>query len=60
MSSRGSLSHHLSLDDVEKKVWVAAAAEEMTETQRLVEAFDLLLDLRGRTTRRTPKNQQHW
>ena len=51
--------HHLSLDDVEKKVWVSAATEEVTETQGLVEAFDLLLDLRGRPTRRTPKHQPH-
>jgi len=50
-------SHHLSLDDVEKEVWVAAATEEMTKTQRLVEAFDPLLILRRRFTRRTPKQK---
>lgn len=46
--------HYLSLDDVEKKVGVAAAAEEMTETQGLVETFNLLLDLRRRPPRRAP------
>lgn len=49
---------YLSLDDVEEEIWVAAAAEEMSETQRLIEAFYLLLDLRRRTTRRTPEQKQ--
>lgn len=51
--------HHLSLDDVEEEVRVAAAAEEVSQTERLVEAFHLLLDLRRRSTRRTPKHKQN-
>ncbi len=49
---------YLSLDDVEKEVWVSAAAEEMSQTERLVETFHLLLDLRRRTARRTPEHKQ--
>lgn len=56
MGSFGGI--YLSLDDVEEEIWVAAAAEEMSETQRLIEAFYLLLDLRRRTTRRTPEQKQ--
>lgn len=50
--------HYLSLDDVEEEVWVAAAAKEMSQTQRLVEAFYLFLDLRRRSTRWTPEHKQ--
>lgn len=50
---------HLSLDDVEKKVRVAAATKEVTEAQGLVETFDLLLNLRRRSSRWTPKAKQH-
>lgn len=50
---------HLSLDDVEKKVRVTAATEEVTEAQGLVETFDLLLNLRRRSSRWTPKAKQH-
>lgn len=49
---------YLSLDDVEEEVGVATAAEEVTQTERLVQAFHLLLDLRWRSTRRTPENKQ--
>lgn len=50
--------HHLSLDDVEEEVWVATAAKEMTEAQRLVEGFHLLLDLGRRSARRAPEHKQ--
>lgn len=50
-------SYYLSLYDVEEEVWVAAAAEEMAEAQRLVEALNLLLDLRWRSTRWTPEHK---
>lgn len=49
---------YLSLDDVEEEVGVAAAAEEVTQTERLVQAFHLLLDLRRRSTRRTPEHKR--
>lgn len=49
---------YLSLDDVEEEVGVATAAEEVTQTERLVQAFHLLLDLRWRSTRRTPEHKQ--
>lgn len=51
LPGRGS---YLSLNDVEEEVGVAAAAEEVTQAERLVQAFHLLLDLRWRSTRRTP------
>lgn len=49
---------YLSLNDVEEEVGVATAAEEVTQTERLVQAFHLLLDLRWRSTRRTPGHKQ--
>lgn len=50
-------SHYLSLNDVKEEVWVAAAAEEVSQPKRLVEAFHLLLDLRRWSTRRAPEHK---
>lgn len=50
-------THYLSLDDVEEEVRAAAAAQQMSQVQRLVQAFYLLLDLRRRTARRTPESK---
>lgn len=49
---------YLSLDDVEKEVGVTTTAEEVTQTQRLIQAFHLLLDLRWRPARRTPEHRR--
>lgn len=49
---------YLSLDDVEEEIRVAAAAEEVTQAKRLVQAFHLLLNLRRRSARRTPEHNQ--
>lgn len=51
------LFRYLSLDDVEKEVGVTTTAEEVTQTERLIQAFHLLLDLRWRPTRRTPEHR---
>lgn len=59
MSYQCACGHYLSLDDVEEEVRVAAAAEEVSQTERLVEAFHLLLDLRRRSTRRAPEHKQN-
>lgn len=49
---------YLSLDNVEKEVGVTATAEEVTQTERLIQAFHLLLHLRWRPTRRTPEHRR--
>lgn len=53
------VGHYLSLDDVEEEVWVAAAAQQVAQAQRLVEAFDLFLHLWRRSTRRTPAHRNN-
>lgn len=48
------LVSYLSLDDVEEEVWVAAATQEVSQTERLVQALYLILDLGWRSARWTP------
>lgn len=53
------LGLYLSLDDVEEEVWVAAATEEVSQTERLVQALHLLLHLGRRPPRRTPEHKEN-
>lgn len=46
---------HLSLDDVEEEVRVAAAAQEMSQAQRLVQTLQLFLDVWWRSAWWTPE-----
>lgn len=52
------LVSHLSLDDVEKEVWVSAATQEVSQTEGLVQALHLILDLGRRSARWTPECEQ--
>lgn len=49
---------HLSLDDVEEEIRVAAAAQEVSQTEGLVQGLHLILDLGWRSARWTPDHEQ--
>lgn len=48
---------HLSLNDVEKKVRMATAAQEVAQAKRLVQAFHLLQDMWRRSARGAPAKE---
>lgn len=49
---------HLSLDDIEQEVRATAAAEQMTQTQRLIQTLHLIQDKRWGPTWGTPEHRR--
>lgn len=57
---RGGRGTYLSLDDVEQEVWVAAAAQQVAQAQRLVQSLHLLQDEGWGPARGTPGERHRW